>query len=214
MECKNCKTQLEEGVTLCPGCGTDNTPAAEETPEVTAEVTPEEAAPVTDAPEQAVPETAAPEMKPGIVLSPGKLVLIIVSAVLLTALVVALVLQGMGVKFRNDALPSEPQQVAEGLVQASGDASSYTCKSSYTVSDEEVIANMATVVATAGDAQLTNAELQIYYRLKVQNFLSQYGNYAMYLGLDYTQPLDTQICGVDNSGMTWEQYFLTAALAD
>lgn len=214
MECKNCKTQLEEGVTLCPGCGTDNTPAAEETPEVTAEVTPEEAAPVTDATEQAVPETAAPEMKPGIVLSPGKLVLIIVSAVLLTALVVALVLQGMGVKFRNDALPSEPQQVAEGLVQATGDASSYTCKSSYTVSDEEVIANMATVVATAGDAQLTNAELQIYYRLKVQNFLSQYGNYAMYLGLDYTQPLDTQICGVDNSGMTWEQYFLTAALAD
>ena len=26
MECKKCKAQLEHGVTVCPECGTDNTP--------------------------------------------------------------------------------------------------------------------------------------------------------------------------------------------
>ena len=28
MECKKCKAQLEKGVTVCPECGTDNTPEA------------------------------------------------------------------------------------------------------------------------------------------------------------------------------------------
>ena len=32
MECKNCNAQLEEGVTLCPQCGTDNTPAEQGVP--------------------------------------------------------------------------------------------------------------------------------------------------------------------------------------
>ena len=29
MQCKNCHTVLEEGVTLCPNCGTENAVAAE-----------------------------------------------------------------------------------------------------------------------------------------------------------------------------------------
>ena len=65
MECKKCKAQLEHGVTVCPECGTDNTP---------------------DAPK-------------GIVLTPGKLVAIIAAVVVLTALVVALIMGGMGYKF-------------------------------------------------------------------------------------------------------------------
>ena len=198
MECKNCKALLDEGVLICPACGADNTPEPEEAP-------------------AAAPEVAAPEKKAGILLTPGKLVLIVVASVLLTALVVALVLQGMGVQFTgNNTVPAEtaPSVVEEAGIQSSGDATQVTCKASYTVSDEEVIANMSTVVATVGDAELTNAELQIYYWLQVQNFLSNYGSYAMYFGLDYTQPLDAQVCGLDGSGMTWQQYFLESALAD
>lgn len=219
MECKNCKLQLDEGITLCPGCGTDNTPVPEEipapVPENASETVPEnapETVPET-VPETDGTESAAPEKKSGIVVTPGKLVLIIVSAVLLTALVVALVLQGMGVNFGEPA-PTENPEALQEQVQASGDPAQVTCKASYTVSDEEVADNMSVVVATTGEAELTNAELQIYYWLQVQNFLSQYGSYAMYFGLDYTQPLDTQMCGLDDSGKTWQQYFLSAALAD
>ena len=68
MECKNCKQQLEQGVTVCPECGTDNTPAAAQ----------------------------------GIMLTPGKLVAIVAGVVALTALVVALVMGGMGFSFNNE----------------------------------------------------------------------------------------------------------------
>lgn len=203
MECKNCKAQLEEGVTLCPGCGTDNTPA---------EAVPETPAPET-APEAAAAEAAAPEIKPGITLTPGKLVALIVGVVLLTAVVVALILQGMGFSFTGSEEPQETVPT-QAVVEATGDTSLVTCKSNYTVTDEEVIENMATIVATLGDETLTNAQLQIYYWLEVQNFLANYGSYASYFGLDYTQPMDAQVCSLDGAGNSWQQYFLSAALSD
>ena len=99
-------------------------------------------------------------------------------------------------------------------IPADGNPDDATCKGSYTVTDEEVIANTATVVATVGSQQLTNAELQIYYWLEVQNFIAQYGSYAAYFGLDLTQPLDTQVCTLSENPVTWQQYFLASALAD
>ena len=86
-----------------------------------------------------------------------------------------------------------------------------TCKGSYTVSDEEVKAANGEAVATAGDSTLTNGQLQILYWRSVQNFYAQYGTYAQYFGLDHTQSMDTQVCGVAD-GLTWEQYFLQDAL--
>ena len=191
MECKKCKAQLEAGVTICPECGTEN----------------------------------APEAK-GLVLTPGKLALIVAGVVLLTAVVVALIMGGMGFSFtggkQTDVTETAPPSVdatvpvtqPDPTIPADGNPDDATCKGSYTVSDEEVIANGTTVVATAGNQQLSNAQLQIYYWLEVQNFLANYGSYISYLGLDLSQPLDTQVCTMTDSGMTWQQYFLESALSN
>ncbi len=88
-----------------------------------------------------------------------------------------------------------------------------TCKGTYTVTDEEAAAAKDTVVATMGDEQLTNGKLQVYYWNVVQSILSSnYGYSLMYQGLlDYSQPLDTQLCSEDSS-LTWQQFFLGEAL--
>ena len=189
MECKKCKAQLPDGVTICPECGEDNTPAAAK----------------------------------GIVLTPGKLVAIVAAVVLLTAGVVALIMTGMGYSF--SAKPVEPEIVEstppsvevtmpDPTIPADGNPDDETCKGSYTVSDEQIAADAANIVATVGDRNLTNAELQIYYWLEVQNFLANYGSYASYFGLDISQPLDMQACGLSETPVTWQQYFLASALAD
>lgn len=85
-------------------------------------------------------------------------------------------------------------------------------KDSYSVSDEKAVSKREQVVATVGDAKLTNGELQIYYWMNVYDFLNNYGYYAIYAGLDYTQPLDGQNCPeVENA--TWQQFFLDDALS-
>ena len=193
MESNNDK-QLEEDVIVSAECGTDNKPEAPQ----------------------------------GIVLTPGKLVAIVAGVVVLTAVVVALIMGGMGVSFNKPVetqpVETQPQEnhmtsvpavtMPAPTIPADGNPDDATCKGSYTVSDEEVIANTATVVATAGSQQLTNAELQIYYWLEVQNFIAQYGSYAAYFGLDFAQPLDTQVCTISENPVTWQQYFLASALAD
>ena len=206
MECKKCKVMLDEGVTVCPACGTDNAQQEE----------------VTAAAESEAESTATPSK--GIMLTPGKLVAVIAAVVLLTAAVVAMIMTGMGFSFSKTGatepaattLPAATEDftVAQPTIPADGNAEDVTCKGSYTVSDEQVASDKANVVATVADRQLTNAELQIYYWMEVQGFLSNYGSYATYFGLDYTQPLDTQICGVSETTQTWQQYFLAMALAD
>ena len=211
MECKFCNQPLAEGETLCPHCGKDN---AEEV--LTAEeAAVEETAAVEEAPLQEAPQTA--EIKPGITLTSGKLTAIIAGTALLVAVLVALVFWGMGGTHEvpdssePTAVPSET--VAPATVPADGNPEDVTCKGSYSVSDEEAKSQMDTVVATIGEYQLTNGDLQIYYWLQVQQFLSEYSYYASYIGLDYTQPLDTQICTIVEGNITWQQYFLDSALA-
>lgn len=85
------------------------------------------------------------------------------------------------------------------------------CKDSYTVTDKKVERKKDVVVATLGDAELTNAQLQIYYWFGVQDFLSSNYYYLSYMGFDYTLPLDEQPCYFDKT-MTWQQYFLQTAL--
>lgn len=82
-------------------------------------------------------------------------------------------------------------------------------KDSYTVSDEAAQKAAGKTVAKIGSEKLTNGELQIFYWMQVYNFLDRYGSYASYFGMDYTKPLDTQNM---SEGMTWQQYFLEAAL--
>jgi hypothetical protein len=62
-----------------------------------------------------------------------------------------------------------------------------------------------------GDSKLTNGELQVYYWMSYLDFMKVYGNYASYMGLDVTKPLDQQIYD-EKTGQSWQQYFLQAAL--
>lgn len=83
-------------------------------------------------------------------------------------------------------------------------------RDSYTASDADAVAAHDTVVATLGDAALTNGMLQIYYWMDVYNFLSSYGSQAFLYGLDYKKPLDQQVY-MDSDG-SWQHYFLASAI--
>ena len=83
-------------------------------------------------------------------------------------------------------------------------------KASYSVSDEKAEKQKDRVVAKVGDQELTNGLLQIFYWMDVYEYLEDYGYYAVYYGLDYTQPLDQQTCK-DTEG-TWQHFFLDKAL--
>ena len=173
----------------------------------------------TDAQEPEEEKEPSAPIQPGVKMTPGKAAAAVAGLVVLAAVVVALVLWGMKDSiFRKDALSETPSAetettapVVEATIPEDGDPDNETCKGSYSASDEEVIAARDTVVATAGEYPLTLGELQIYYWQEVSSFLNQYGSYAPYFGLDYTQPLDTQPCGI-MEGRTWQQYFLASAL--
>ena len=97
-------------------------------------------------------------------------------------------------------------------IPADGNPEDETAKGTYTAEDAAVLAARDTVVATCGDYTLTNGQLQVYYWMEVQSFLSSYGNYIAYFGLDVSQALDTQVCGITGNGETWQQFFLASAL--
>ena len=240
--CKYCGGEMEDGQNVCPACGKEDTvqpaavePSAEEAPleEAATElpqeapaaeeaVPAEEATPAEEAipAEEAAPEEAAseqprePERKKG--MSGTSAVALAVAAVILVAAVVAVLVMN-GKKKDQELNPSAEAsestvETTEATIPADGDPNDVTCKGSYTGTEEEVKAAADTVVATAGDRVLTNGQLQVHYWLAAQNFYSQYGSYAAYFGLDASQPLDTQTCGmVENR--TWQQYFLEQALS-
>ena len=97
-------------------------------------------------------------------------------------------------------------------VPADGNPDDVTCKGSYTAEDEAVVSAREKVVATAGEYELTLGQLQVYYWMEFRNFMSQYGTYASYFGLDVSQPLDTQMCSGLEEARTWQQFFLEGAL--
>lgn len=204
MKCKFCEAELPEDVTLCPSCGKDNAEAGEETQAVFAEEVP-----------------AAEEKPKGIYITPGKLAASIAFVVVVIGVLVALLLGSMEKKedfdptdagnltATNTAEVTEPPMT----VPADGDPKNETCKGSYTASDAEVEAARDTVVATMGDAQLTNKLLNIYYWTQVNTLLEEYGIYVGMYGLDTTKPLDMQSCMLVE-GYTWQQYFLYAGLSE
>ena len=203
-EQKNTQEQLEEVQTAPAEEIAEETPAAEPAAE---ETTAESAAEETSA-ESAAEETPAEPVKKA---TPGKIALAIGAVVLLAAVLIALIVSG-GKQEKAEAPATEPsmtEAVVEATIPADGNPDDVTCKGSYSVSDEEAIAAGDTVVATMGEYQLTNDKLQVYYWMEVQNFLNNYGAYAAYFGMDYTQPLDTQL---EEEGLTWQQYFLDTAL--
>lgn len=210
-KCKYCQADLSENGTFCPNCGRDNAePAPVEENAPAAEVTAEETPAV---------ETPAAEIKEGAKATPGKIAIAIAAAVVLLGALIAMLAGGMAGGNEQSSATDEATAAATtatvetvpATIPADGNPDDVTCKGSYTASDEEVIAAADTVVATVGDYALTNGQLQVYYWMEVQNFLSNYGAYAVYFGLDYNQPLDTQVCGIAEGG-TWQQFFLESAL--
>ena len=195
---------------------------------VVEETTPaEETVPAEEVPAEETPaqESAPAQIKEGMKATPGKIALMIGAIIVVAALIIAMLVGTLGNdKAEGETIVSEPSAATEETVPATipadGNPDDETCKGSYTASDEEVKAAADTVVAAAGEYELTNAELQVYYWLGIQNTLqtwSYYSNaygfdYAAMMGLDYTQPLDTQICTMVENGATWQQYFLLNAL--
>ena len=169
--------------------------------------------------------------------SPNKVLLAVV-AVLAVALIAALVLLIISVgqnddsddrrrskKSSSSSVVTQPSSsmatqptttVPTTTAPATTAPSLVTDKEKYTVSD--MAANVAhdQVVATMGEYELTNGQLQVFLWMQAYSFQSEYyemyGESAMYyLGLDLEKPLYEQTCAA-KPGMTWEQYFIEDAL--
>ncbi len=92
---------------------------------------------------------------------------------------------------------------AEPTTPADGNPEDVTCKGSYTgVQDADA------VVAEVGDVQLTNGQLQVYYWAEVAAYRQEEHEQSP----DFDQSLDTQVCEIDDSVASWQQYFLKRAL--
>ncbi len=198
MKCKFCQAEMPEDAPFCPYCGKNNVEEIAEAVEETLEETGEAVVTVeTDTPEapseveEAATSPQVKRMKRFAALSGCLAVLAVLGTVLF-----------FGIRGGWD--------VASWFKWMKPRQNSLTGNESYTVSDKKVVSKRGNVVATIPGAELTNGELQVYYWMQVIEFVNEYGYYLSYFGLDYTQPLDTQVSMED--GQTWQQYFLQSAL--
>lgn len=128
---------------------------------------------------------------------------------LLCAALAVLLLAGCGKPAASEEAPettaaTEPTPTTP----PNGNPNDATCLGSYTASTADVKNAASTVVATAGGAELTLGQLQLYYWLEVAEYrLSDAENQP-----DYGLGLEFQSCPIDNTVASWQQYFLKAAL--
>lgn len=125
----------------------------------------------------------------------GSLILSIIAAVAALACLALVLLMALGIDIKS--LLPRPNTILK--------------KDAYVVSAEKAQAKGNVVIAKIGDKELTNAQLQIYYRMQVMDLLNYYGSYASQIGLDTSKPLSEQPCYFDNT-MSWEQYLLKIAI--
>jgi len=107
----------------------------------------------------------------------------------------------------KDAMEST-EAVAEATVPATipedGNPGDVTCKGSYTGTE-----NGKTVVAMSGVAELTNEQLAVWYWAEVAQYCQENHDIAP----DFERPLEEQVCEIDSSVNSWQQYFLKEALS-
>ena len=200
MNCKKCNAELEEGIQVCPECGTNQVEAAE-----------------TAAPAEV--KTAKKEP----VMVPLKMVLAVAAIVVLVAVFAVVIISGLLKQDTKDPVGTEPsvEQTAPVIIPEGTGLNDVSCKSSYTVSDADVVAAKDTVIATVGNQTLTNGQLQAYYWLQTRSFLYSNSYYLSMLGLDSTLPLESQMIsaevaasmGMEATNMTWQQFFIQEALS-
>ena len=124
--------------------------------------------------EEETSDASAAEIKPGVKATPGKIALAVAFVVVLVAALIAVVVSSLGSKNaqtdpeETETVPSSETQQAEPTeetveytIPADGNPDDVTCKGSYTASDADVIAARDTVVATAGEHELTVGQLQV-----------------------------------------------------
>lgn len=196
MKCKFCGEEMPENGKFCPFCGADNSQMPEE--DQTPATVPEETAPEQACREEIEP--AEPQVKK------AKRVTIWSGCIAVMA-VLALVLF-LGVKGGFGGEGWNVKSLFDWEMFRDNDVFK---KDSYSVSDDKAQKKADTIVATLGDATLTNSQLQIFYQMEVIDFINSYSYYLSYFGLDYTKPLDEQECMLQD-GATWQQYFIERAL--
>lgn len=104
----------------------------------------------------------------------------------------------------------EPAGIPEGF--AAYDETVLSSIAAYSVNDvTDGDERMDEVIVRCGNYELTNAALQVYYRMQYLSFLNNYGAYAEYFGLSVSAPLSEQECTMADN-MTWEQYFLNESI--
>ena len=107
--------------------------------------------------EKSVQETPAAPEQPRNKPKWWVILLVAVAGLALVAVLTAAVLYGLGM---------DPIEMLKPK------ANDVTRKDSYTVEDDKAVSHTDTVVATIGDRELTNGELQIYYWETVYSFLN------------------------------------------
>lgn len=140
-----------------------------------------------------------------------KLAVVVLCTVLLAAVLVVAVLFGTGVLGgeKDGAAPAETTTPTEPSVpEQSAPAVDFD---SYTAADDVALEKANEVVATLGDMQLTNSELQLHYWYQVYEFLNQNYYYVSMIGMDLAKGLDEQACYFEPT-MSWQEYFLQMAL--
>ena len=142
-----------------------------------------------------------------------KLTIVIVALVVLIAVLIGVIVMGMGGMGSGNTDAPETTGAAVATVPADGNPENETCKGTYTAEGDAVMAIHDEVIATMGEHTLTNGQFQIYYWMGVYNFLSYNSSYLSSYGLNPAQSLDTQVCNVTGTQMTWQQYFVAEALA-
>ncbi len=136
-----------------------------------------------------------------------KIAVAIACVLLLAAVLAVVVLKSLDVFDKEEKLPEETVTQTEDVTAEGADFPSFA------VDDATAAASMDEVVATAGDYELTNGQLQVYYWFQVYSYCQKYRDYiyAGYISLDYTKPLSEQACFEDPT-ISWEQFFVDKAL--
>ena len=130
--------------------------------------------------------------------------------VLLPVLIAALCGCGKKEKFEIPVSYETTQPVITETTEATipatipedGNPGDVTCKGSYT-SDVN-----GSVIASVAGAELTNEQLQVWYWAEA----AQYRQEAHENAPDFSRPLEEQVCQIDSSVASWQQYFLREAL--
>lgn len=187
MNCKHCQTPLDEGVTLCPNCGFDN--AAQDGEQTTP-----------------APQSGTPEQQP---INRKKLALIITACVAVAAIAVGLV----WFFCLRDRGADVPDETTTGETLAPQETSPVQARDSYTFQGEDIAPELTKVVATMGDATLTNSTLCVCYWMTYYDFLSNFGGVTSSMSLDTTKPLEEQPFTLDGGTKNWQQFILEQSIA-